>query len=56
MLIACLSLVYIAETMKIDNAANKYLPAMNRVKTKIEKAFQKLYKKRRATSELSKQP
>jgi len=38
-LIACLNLVYIAEAMKIDAAAEKYLPAMNRVRAKIEDAL-----------------
>ncbi|WP_375170525.1 DNA-binding transcriptional regulator [Marinobacter sp.] len=37
--IACLNLVYIAEAMSIDVAAERYLPAMNRVKEKIEDAL-----------------
>lgn len=35
--LACLNLVYIAEAMSIDEAAHKYLPAMNKVRDKIEK-------------------
>lgn len=34
--IACLNLVYIAEAMPIDQAAKKYLPAMERTRDKIE--------------------
>ncbi|WP_417522172.1 DNA-binding transcriptional regulator [Marinobacter sp.] len=34
--IACLNLVYIAEAMSIDQAAKKYLPAMERTRDKIE--------------------
>ncbi|BEH12979.1 MULTISPECIES: DNA-binding transcriptional regulator [Marinobacter] len=37
--LACLNLVYIAEAMTIDDAAAKYLPAMNRTRAKIEEAL-----------------
>ncbi len=37
--IACLNLVYKARAMTIDEAAEKYLPAMNRVRQQIESAL-----------------
>lgn len=39
--LACLNLVYIAEAMTIDQAAEKYLPAMQRTRDKIESALAK---------------
>jgi len=37
--LACLNLVYIAEAMSIDEAAAKYLPALERTRDKIQQAI-----------------
>jgi IclR family mhp operon transcriptional activator len=42
LVLGCLNLVYIADAMTIDHAAEKYLPAMKKTRAKIEAALEQI--------------